>query len=266
MRHGARIAVIVPAYREERRIASTLRAIPAWVDLVCPVDDASPDATWSALSAVQEPRIYAVRHAQNRGVGASIVTGYRAALTRGADVLAVMAGDGQMDPRDLATVVDPVALARADYVKGNRFRHAERRRMPLPRRVGGTLLSALTRFATGLDVDDTQCGYTALAANTARELALDELWPRYGYPNDLLGLLAARGARVEEVVVRPVYAGEASGIRAWHLLSISAIIARRWLRESRARRARPPSAGRAPGRNNDRARPARDATTHPHRP
>jgi glycosyltransferase involved in cell wall biosynthesis len=234
MRHGARIAVIVPAYREERLIATTLCAIPDWVDLVFPVDDASPDGTWAAIKSVQDPRIVAVRHPLNRGVGAAIVSGYRAALERGAAVLAVMAGDGQMDPSDLGSVVDPVALGRADYVKGNRFRHRERRRMPFARRAGGAVLSALTRVATGLDVDDSQCGYTALAADTARRLPLDQLWPRYGYPNDLLGLLAARGARVKDVTVRPVYAGEESGLRAWHMLSITAIIARRWLHESRA--------------------------------
>lgn len=230
MRHGAQIAVIVPAYREERLIARTLETIPDWVDFVCPVDDASPDATWQAIGAARQDRIVATRHPANRGVGAAIVTGYRVALELGADVLAVMAGDGQMDPRDLDRVVDPVALGQADYAKGNRFIHQDRRRMPLARRAGGAMLSMLTRKATGLDVDDTQCGYTALSATAARRLPLDELWPRYGYPNDLLGLLAAHGVSVREVAVRPVYADERSGLRPWHVLSIAGVIARRWAR------------------------------------
>jgi glycosyltransferase involved in cell wall biosynthesis len=229
MRHAARIAVIVPAYREERRIGRTLSSIPDWVDLICPVDDASPDRTWQQIQKHSNERTIASRHDHNRGVGAAIVTGYRAALAQRADVLAVMAGDGQMDPADLAAVVDPIATGRAEYVKGNRFQHPERRNMPRARRAGGALLSALTRAASGLSVDDTQCGYTALSAEIASRLPLDALWPRYGYPNDLLMLLAAHGARVSEVPVRPIYAGEESGVRAWHVLTITAIVARRWL-------------------------------------
>lgn len=233
MRHARTIAVIVPAYCEQQRIARTLATMPDFVDVVIAVDDASPDDTSREIERLTDPRLVALRHAQNRGVGAAIVSGYRAALERGADVLAVMAGDGQMDPADLARVVDPVALGVADYVKGNRFRHPQRRNMPLARRAGGALLGAITRAASGLGVSDTQCGYTALCASVAKRLPLDELWPRYGYPNDLLLLLAAHGARVEEVAVRPVYAGEASGIRPWHVLSIAGIIARRWWREQR---------------------------------
>jgi hypothetical protein len=88
-------------------------------------------------------------------------------------------------------------------------------------------------------VSDTQCGYTALSARAARALPLDELWPRYGYPNDLLGLLAARGLCVVEVPVRPVYADEQSGIRPWHVFSVLSVIARRRLRTSRTPMALP---------------------------
>jgi dolichol-phosphate mannosyltransferase len=179
-----------------------------------------------------DPRVTCLSHEVNRGVGAAIVTGYRAALADGHDVLVVMAGDDQMDPVDLEPLVRAV-LAGAAYAKGNRFAHAEAHRMPLLRRAGGELLSAATRAATGLAVSDTQCGYTALSASAARELPLEELYPRYGYPNDLLGMLAARGLSVVEVPVRPVYADEASGVRAWHAAAVLGVIARRWARERR---------------------------------
>jgi len=223
-----RIAVVVPAYREERLIGRTLAGIPRWVDNIHVVDDASPDRTLESIRAIRDPRIAVHAHGTNRGVGAAIATGYRAALATGADVVAVMAADDQMDPKDLAAVVRPVAERVADYVKGNRFRHAEWRKMPLARRMGSRALAGLTRGATGLNVGDTQCGYTAISRAALQALPFEELWPRYGYPNDLLGMLAARQLRVCEVPVRPVYADEASGLRAWHLLSIAWVIARRW--------------------------------------
>jgi dolichol-phosphate mannosyltransferase len=229
----ARIAVVVPAYREERLIARMLVRIPAYVDTIYVVDDASPDATIKAATRVPDPRIKLVRHTENRGVGAAIVSGYRAALADGHDVLAVMAGDDQMHPDDLEPLVSAV-LAGADYAKGNRFVHAEARKMPLARRVGGHFLSLLTRRASGLPVSDTQCGFTALSARAARALPLDELWPRYGYPNDLLLLLAAQRFRVAEVPVRPVYADEKSGLRPWHVVKIVGVIARRYVRVARS--------------------------------
>jgi glycosyltransferase involved in cell wall biosynthesis len=235
MWQGSRIHVIVPAYAEERLIQRALAGIPDFVDEIVVVDDCSPDATEASVRAFGSDRVRLVIHSQNRGVGAAIVTGYRTALASGADVMAVMAGDAQMDPADLERVISPVVEGRADYVKGNRFQHADRSAMPLARRLGGGLLSSLTRLATGLDIDDSQCGYTALSARAAAELPLDELWPRYGYPNDLLLLLAARGFLVSEVPVRPVYRDEVSGVRAWHVATIAGVIARRKLRSLRER-------------------------------
>ncbi len=231
MLSGQRIFVVVPAFREGRLIKKTLTSVPSYVDGVIVVDDASDDDTGERARELGDPRVRVVRHRQNQGVGAAIRSGYLEALGERADAVAVMAGDAQMDPDDLAAVLAPVLGGTADYVKGNRFVHAARRDMPLPRRAAGSALSFATRLATGLDVDDCQCGFTCISAGALRALPLGELWPRYGYPNDLLGLIAGRGLTVTEVPVRPVYGSEASGVRPWHALLILGLIARRALLE-----------------------------------
>ena len=230
MWHGARVAVIVPAYQEERLIERMLSRLPAFIDNIYVVDDASTDATSERAARREDVRVSVLRHTHNRGVGAAIVTGYERALADGADLLAVMAGDDQMDPAELPLLLDRVWRGGADYAKGNRFLHPEAARMPWLRRLGSSMLSVLTRSATALDVDYCQCGFTVLSALAARRLPLGELWPRYGYPNDLLGMLAAAGSRVMDVPVRPVYADEQSGLRAHHVVTIALVIARRWRR------------------------------------
>ncbi len=96
---------------------------------------------------------------------------------------------------------------RADYVKGNRFRHPEVwTAMPPARIVGNLVLSAATKVTSGYThVFDSQCGYTAISRQMLSRLPIARLYPRYGYPGDLLGLLAAQRARVVDVPVRPVY-------------------------------------------------------------
>jgi hypothetical protein len=112
-----------------------------------------------------------------------------------------------------------VALGRADYAKGNRFRHREVWRvMPKDRLVGNIVLSLLTKLTSGyLGSFDSQCGYTAISARALQALG-GGFYARYGYPNDLLARLRTVGARLEEQPVRPVYDGQRSGIRLWMVL------------------------------------------------
>ena len=173
----SRVVVVVPAWDEAPRIERVLRGMPPWVDAIIVVDDASSDGTARAAGAVGDPRIDVVRHDTNRGVGAAIATGYRraASLTREPyDAFVVMAGDGQMAPADLPSLVTPIANDHADYVKGNRFGSPGIwRQMPGPRLVGGLAFSWATSLATGVAVHDSQCGYTAISRAACLDLDLE---------------------------------------------------------------------------------------------
>jgi glycosyltransferase involved in cell wall biosynthesis len=234
--NGSRIVVVVPAWNEAPRIGRVVSTLPAWVDEVVVVDDASRDATAAAALAAGDPRVVVERHPVNRGVGAAIVTGYRRACDSpggSRDAFVVMAGDGQMDPRDLRAVVEPITGGLADYVKGDRFhRAAGPSAMPLERRIGGRVLSWATSRAIGASVSDSQCGYTAIARAACEALDLGAVWPGYGYPNDLLSQVTLRGLRVAQVPVRAVYADEVSRLGLRHVPVVGALIARAWWRRA----------------------------------
>jgi glycosyltransferase involved in cell wall biosynthesis len=216
MLEGKRVAVVVPAYDEEKLIRTTLAGIPDFVDRVFVVDDASRDGTVEQARAAGDPRVEVVVHDRNRGVGAAIVTGYVRALAEGIEVTCVMAGDNQMDPADLNAIAGPVARGEVDYAKANRlFTGRAWELIPRTRYLGNAVLSLLTKIASGYwHVADSQSGYTAIARETLELLDLDRIYPRYGFPNDMLVHLNVINARVRDVPSRPVYGvGEDSGIR-----------------------------------------------------
>lgn len=230
--------MVVPAKNEAGWIRSVVVTMPSFVDSVIVVDDGSADETASIARAAGAE---VIRRESSGGVGSAIIAGYVRALELGADVVAVMAGDGQMCPDDLPNLLEPIVSGRADYTKGDRFRHPDiAHTMPRMRRVIGGMLSAATGLAIGQPgLSDSQSGYTAISRRALCAIDLDAVWPGYGYPNDLLGHLACAGLRIEDVVVRPVYRGEKSGLRPRHVATIAGLVMRvaaRRFKTSTARR------------------------------
>jgi len=221
MFQGRRVCVVIPAYNEQRLIGGVLDTMPDLVDRMIVVDDGSTDATAQALCAAQSrlgERLRVVRHERNGGVGAAIISGYKAALEEleAKDLVAVMAGDAQMDPAELPRLLAPLVKDQADYTKGNRLFTGEAWAIiPRHRYLGNAALSFATKIASGYwHVADSQSGYTAITVEALSILKLDRLYPRYGFPNHLLVELNNYDFRVRDVPVRPVYnVGEVSGIR-----------------------------------------------------
>jgi glycosyltransferase involved in cell wall biosynthesis len=221
MFEGRRVCVVIPAYNEQKLIGQVLDTMPAFVDRMIVVDDASTDTTAQALCAAQArigERLRIVRHERNGGVGAAIITGYKAALDEldEKDLVAVMAGDAQMDPDELHRLLAPLVKDQADFTKGNRLFTGEAWAIiPRHRYLGNAALSFATKIASGYwHLADSQSGYTAITVEALSILQLDRLYPRYGFPNHLLVELNNYDFRVKDVPVRPVYnVGEVSGIR-----------------------------------------------------
>ena len=212
------VCVVVPAFNESTQIGKVLSTMPDFVDKIVVVDDASRDGTVEIVRQFQNKseKIEIICHAANQGVGAAIATGYKWARDKEYEVTAVMAGDGQMDPLDLAKIIDPVAEGSADYVKGNRLFYGDAWNMiPHYRYLGNSFLSLFTKIASGYwHIADSQSGYAAISLIALKRINLEKIYPRYGMPNDLLIKLNQHDFCVRDVHIRPVYnVGEHSGIR-----------------------------------------------------
>lgn len=234
---GKRVAVVVPAYNEETLIGRVIETMPDYVDVIYVVDDASRDSTVAKVEtlakAEKKKRTRLIQLGENSGVGAAIVRGYQEGIQDELDVMAVMAGDAQMDPDDLESVLMPVVLGEADYVKGNRLFTGEAWQIiPRYRYLGNAFLSLLTKISSGYwHLADSQTGYTAISTETATLLPLEDLFPRYGYPNHILAMLNVYRARVRDVPIQPIYnIGEKSGIRLWRVIpGLTVLLTRNFL-------------------------------------
>lgn len=231
-----RIGVIVQAYNEQLLIERTVRSIPKFVDAIIVIDDCSLDQTQSILNKLESeiPRLHVTRHSYNQGAGAAAHTGYQWCKDNGVDIAVVMAGDGQMDPEDLPALLDPLVNGFTDYTKGNRLVSGEAwTKIPRIRYLGNSMLTLLTKIASGYwHVTDSQTGYAALNRDGIELLASAGIFPRYGYPNDVLTTLNIHNFRVTDIPVKPVYGiGEQSGIRLRKVLfSLSLLMFRLFLK------------------------------------
>ncbi|MHC1625141.1 MAG: glycosyltransferase family 2 protein, partial [Methermicoccaceae archaeon] len=211
-----KIAVVVPAYNEEELIGDTLDSIPDYVDRVYVVDDCSKDRTPDIIKEyTKNPKFVHIRHERNKGVGAAIVSGYKRALEDGIDIIAVMAGDNQMDPEHLPSILDPIVEGKADYTKGNRlFSRDYRKGMSKWRFLGNSILTFLTKIASGYwQLMDPQNGYTAISREALEAVNPDSIYPWYGYCNDLLVRLNIYNFRVVDVIIPAKYGREKSKIK-----------------------------------------------------
>lgn len=213
------IAVVIPAYNEEKLIGRVIDTMPIFVDKMVIVDDCSKDNTSIVVQSYVDKnpdRIVLIRHEVNQGVGGAIATGYKWCRDQEIDVTVVMAGDAQMDPNDLPALLEPVINDKFDYSKGNRLISGEAwKRIPRVRYIGNAILSLLTKIASGYwNIADSQSGYTVANLKVLKTIDFDGIYKRYGMPNDLLVKLNIFNFRVCDVVIKPIYnIGEKSGIK-----------------------------------------------------
>ncbi|MFC7157956.1 glycosyltransferase family 2 protein [Halomarina halobia] len=227
------VGVIVPAYNEQGLVGRVIDTIPGFVDRVYVIDDGSTDGTWEEIqshaTAMNRQReveqvladgghqavVLPFRNERNLGRGGSVKFGYRKALEDGIDLVAVMDGDGQMDPSVLDRMLDPIVEGRADYVKGNRLSSRQSwKGMSRFRLFGNVVLTFLTKASTGYwSVSDSQNGYTAISSRALERIPVDELYDDYGFLNDILAKCNLKDLRVADVSHSAIYGEEQSTIR-----------------------------------------------------
>lgn len=209
------VAVVIPCFKVRRHILDVVAGIGPEVDVIIAIDDACPEQSGQHLQEhCNDSRLVVVYHEQNQGVGGAVLTGYREAVDRGADVIIKIDGDGQMDASLIPQFVAPIHDGMADYAKGNRFYDLTHiRRMPRIRLFGNAALSFMTKLSSGYwDIFDPTNGFTAIDARMAAHLPHDRIAKRYFFETDMLFRLGTFRAVVVDVPIDAVYGDEVSNL------------------------------------------------------
>lgn len=209
------VAVVIPCYKVSAQICDLINRIGSDISLIFVVDDCCPQKSGALVQAkCVDPRVRVIFHAVNRGVGGAVLTGYRAAVYAGADVIVKLDGDGQMDPALIPAFVAPIVRGEADYTKGNRFFEIETvRAMPFVRLVGNAGLSFLTKLSSGYwNLFDPTNGYTAISARVAARIPGNKISQRYFFESDMLFRLYTMRAVVLDIPMFAEYGDEKSNL------------------------------------------------------
>ena len=197
------LAVVVPAKDEEATVGELLDrvarvSLPGCALRAVVVDDGSVDRT---AEIAQEKGASVVRHRENRGLGAAVRTGLRAAVElSGADLVAYLDADLEYYPEDIPRLVAPILAGRADYVLGSRFLEGRATRgMKFYRRIGNRAFTLLLVLLTGRRMTDGQTGMRAFSREAARSA---EILHDYNYAQVLTLDLLRKGFTLEEVPIR----------------------------------------------------------------
>ena len=166
-----RVIAGMPVFNEEETIGTVvLRALEHVDEVVC-IDDGSSDASARIAEACGAT---VIRHRVNRGYGGALKTLFRYARNQEVDALVILDSDGQHDPSDIPTLLEPVFSGEADFTIGSRFvEGGGGSDMPAYRRLGIKVITATSNLSNDLGVRDTQSGYRAFSRKAMDLLRFD---------------------------------------------------------------------------------------------
>ena len=199
-----KIAIGLPAYNEEKNIASIIIRLKQVSDTIIVCDDGSSDLTSKIASSLGA---ITITHPKNMGYGAAIGSLFNKAREIDADVLVTFDADGQHRIDDINSVLEPVLKNQADIVIGSRFLN-NNDNVPKYRKLGIKTITGLTNVTTGSNITDAQSGFRAYNKSALQNLTPSEYG--MGVSTEILVKAAKNKFRIIEVPITILYEGDTS--------------------------------------------------------
>jgi glycosyltransferase involved in cell wall biosynthesis len=208
-----KIGIAVPAFNEELLIQETIKNALQYGDRVYVVNDASTDATAEKIQVIsdKDERCVFINLATNQGVGGAIITAFKHAIKDEMDIICVMAGDNQMEPKYLPLLLDPIIDDKIGFTKGNRLKKGFRKGMSAFRKIGNFILSYMNKIVSGYwHLMDPQNGYVAFSRECLEKLHLDQISKGYTFENDIMIKTNVENIAIRSVSIPANYGNEVS--------------------------------------------------------
>ena len=149
------VVAAIPAYDEEKTIATVVLQAKRFVDKVVVCDDGSKDMT---VDIAKELGADVIQHKRNLGKGVALRSLFEAGQKMDADIIVTLDADSQHNPEEIPKLLEPILRGEADMVIGCRFLFDGS--VPAVRRWGNRILNFFTSLSAG-KAKDTQSGFRA---------------------------------------------------------------------------------------------------------
>ena len=200
-----KITVGIPAFNEEKNIASIIQKLSKVADIVIVCNDGSTDNT---AKIAEKMGAIVITHQQNLGYGGAIRSLFLKARELDSDMLVTLDSDGQHRISDVLPIVDPILKNQADLVIGSRFLTENQKDMPKYRKIGIKMITTLANTSLEESVTDSQSGFRAYSQNILSTITPLEMG--MGVSNEILMKSSKNGFKIAEVPIIVSYEGDTS--------------------------------------------------------
>ena len=199
------LVIGIPAYNEEKNIASIITKLKRITETIIVCDDGSSDLT-SAIS--ENLGGIVIKHEKNLGYGSAIKSIFLKAKNLDCDILVTFDADGQHRIEDIEKVVTPIKNGDSDLVIGSRFLDDSEKEIPNYRKVGIKAITKLTNASIKKQLSDSQSGFRSYSKKVLNELNLSDAG--MGISTEILIKASNKNFRISEVPIKILYDGKTS--------------------------------------------------------
>ena len=200
-----KIIVGIPAFNEEKNIASIITKLSTIADTILVCDDGSTDLTATIAKKIGA---VVIKHEKNLGYGAAIRSLFLKAKDLDGDILVTFDADGQHRIDDIKNVIKPIVNQEADLAIGSRFLDESEKEVPQYRKVGIKVITKITNASIKKQLTDSQSGFRAYSRKIISELNPSETG--MGVSTEILIKASSKNFRIVEVPIKIIYEGNTS--------------------------------------------------------